>query len=160
MDAARESGLEQHARECAKLQAQYNSLPAYINMFALTPSFAPGVKIADMNPATAGAYHTADIPFWFGTQDAFNLFRTTRDWNAWDRRLAADMMDSLIAFADTGNPNTRAVKWPAWSAKNEQEIIFGDTIHIEKMDIKRMDWLAAHPAKPIARSNDAPRPRD
>jgi para-nitrobenzyl esterase len=160
MDAARESGLEQHARECAKLQAQYNSSPAYINMFALTPSFAPGVKIADMNPATAGAYHTADIPFWFGTQDAFNLFRTTRDWNAWDRRLAADMMDSLIAFADTGNPNTGAVKWPAWSVKNEQEIIFGDTIHIAKMDIKRMDWLAAHPAKPIARSNDAARPRD
>jgi para-nitrobenzyl esterase len=160
MDAAREADLEQHARDCAKLQTQYNKSAAYIDMFALNPSFAPGAVIADLNPATAGAYHTADIPFWFGTQDVFNLFRTTRAWNAWDRRLAADMMGSLIAFADTGNPNTDAVKWPAWSVKSEQELIFGDTIHVAKMDTKRMDWLAAHPAKPIPRNTDAPRPRD
>jgi para-nitrobenzyl esterase len=160
MDAAREADLEQHARDCAKLQSQYNSSPAYIDMFALEPSFAPGVKIADMNPATAGVYHTADIPFWLGSQDAFNIFRTTRDWNAWDRQLSADMMGSLIAFADTGNPNTPAVKWPAWSAKNEREIVFGDTIRIVKMDVKRMDWLAAHAAKPVARSDESPRPRD
>jgi para-nitrobenzyl esterase len=128
-------------------------------MFALNPSFAPGVAIADMNTATAGAYHTADIPFWFGTQDVFNLFRATRAWNAWDRELSADMMGALIAFAATGNPNTAQVKWPAWSPKAEQKIVFDNTIYVAKLDTKRMDWLAAHPAKPIPRTNPA-RARD
>jgi para-nitrobenzyl esterase len=159
MEAAREGDLEQHARECARLQTQYNTSPAYIDMFALKPSFAPAAKIADLDPATAGAYHTADIPFWFGTQDVFNLFRTTRVWTAWDRQLSDDMMASLIAFAVTGNPNTAQVKWPAWSSKNEQKIVFSDTIYAAKLDIKRMDWLAAHPAKFILRPN-ANRPRD
>jgi para-nitrobenzyl esterase len=159
IEAARESDLEAHARDCARLQTQYNKSPAYIDMFALNPSFAPGVKIADMDPATAGAYHTADIPFWFGTQDVFNLFRTTRSWNGWDRMLSADMMDSLIAFAATGNPNTAQVKWPAWSPKSEQKIVFGDTIQVVKLDTRRMDWLAAHPAVPIA-PPAANRPRD
>jgi para-nitrobenzyl esterase len=160
MDAARESGLEQRARDCARLQTQYNKSPAYIDMFALNPSFASGAVIADINPATAGAYHTADIPFWFGTQDVFNLFRTTRDWNAWDRELSADMMGSLIAFASTGNPNTPQVKWPAWSPKAEQKIVFGKTISVVKLDTKRMDWLAAHPATPISRAPAPVRPRD
>jgi para-nitrobenzyl esterase len=159
IEAARESDLEAHARDCARLQTQYNKSPAYIDMFALNPSFAPGVTIADMDPATAGAYHTADIPFWFGTQDVFNLFRTTRSWNSWDRQLSADMMDSLIAFAATGNPNTPQAKWPAWSAKSEQKIVFGDSIQVVKLDTRRMDWLAAHTAVPIARPA-ANRPRD
>jgi para-nitrobenzyl esterase len=159
IEAARESDLEAHARDCAKLQTQYNKSAAYIDMFALNPSFAPGVKIADMDPATAGAYHTADIPFWLGTQDVFNLFRTTRIWNGWDRKLSADMMDSLIAFAATGNPNTAQVRWPAWSPKSEQKIVFGDSIQVVKLDTRRMDWLAAHAAVPIARPA-ANRPRD
>lgn len=151
MDAAREIDLEQSARMCAKLQNQYNKSSAYIDMFALNPSFAPGVKIADMDTATAGAYHTADIPFWFGTQDAFNMFRQTRAWNAWDRELSGDMMGSLIAFADTGNPATPSVKWAAWSPRNEQKIVFAGQIGMVKLDTARMDWLAAHPAKRLPR---------
>ena len=161
MDAAREMDLEQSARMCAKLQNQYDKSSAYIDMFALNPSFAPGVKIADMDTATAGAYHTADIPFWFGTQDVFNMFRQTRAWNAWDRELSRDMMGALISFADTGNPATPSVKWAAWSPKDEQKIVFGDTIHMVKLDTARMDWLAAHPAKRLPRvSAERPRARD
>ena len=161
MDAAREADLEQSARMCARLQNQYNKSPAYIDMFARNPSFAPGVKIADMNPQTAGAYHTADIPFWFGTMDMFNVFRTTRAWTASDRKMSVDMMGSLIAFADTGNPNTADVRWPAWSPRDERKIEFGDTIQVVKLDTARMDWLAAHPAKAIPRAGaDQPRPRD
>jgi para-nitrobenzyl esterase len=161
MEAAREADLEQSARMCARLQNQYNKSPAYIDMFARNPSFAPGVKIADMNPETAGAYHTADIPFWFGTMDMFNIFRTTRAWTPADRKMSADMMGSLIAFADTGNPNTSDVHWPAWSPRDERKIEFGDTIQVVKLDTARMDWLAVHPAKAIPRAGaDQPRPRD
>ncbi len=159
--AAREADLEQSARTCAKLQNEYDKSPAYIDQFALNPSFAPEVKIADMDPATAGAYHTADIPFWFGTQDAFNMFRKTRDWNSWDRKLSSDMMGALITFASTGNPNTSEVKWPAWTPSNEVKIVFDKTIHVAKLDTARMDWLAAHPANRIERAAPAqPRPHD
>jgi para-nitrobenzyl esterase len=160
MNAAREADLEAGARGCAALQTQYNQSPAYINMFALTPSFAPGVAIADIDTATAGAYHTADIPFWLGTMDVFNTFRTTRAWNAWDRELSAAMMGALIAFADTGNPNTSQVKWPAWSAMNEQKLIFAETIKSVKLETRRMDWLAAHPAQAVATAPVPIRPRD
>ena len=161
IEAARLADLEAHARSCSRLQTQYNKSPAYIDMFALNPSFAPGVKIADMDPATAGAYHTADIPFWFGTMDVFNLFRTTRNWNNWDRELSGDMMTSLIAFADKGKPDTAQINWPAWSPKNERKIVFGQTIHVDKLDTVRMDWLAAHPAKALPRRVDnRPGPRD
>jgi len=153
IDAAREAGLEAHARDCARLQARYNRSAAYIDMFAHRPSFAPGVHIADVDPATAGAYHTADIPFWLGTLDAFNLFRTTRSWNTWDRELSEDMMGALIAFADTGNPSTARVNWPAWSAKSEQELVFGSTISAVPLDTGRMDWLAAHPVQPVQHPN-------
>ncbi len=161
MDAAREADLEQGARVCARLQNQYNKSPAYIDTFTRPPSFAPGVKIADMNPQTAGAYHTADIPFWFGTLDVFNMFRPTRAWTAADRKMSDDMMGSLIAFADTGNPNTAQVRWPAWTPRDERKIVFADAIQAVKLDTARMDWLAAHPAKLIPRVEaDRPRPRD
>jgi hypothetical protein len=71
----------------------------------------------------------------------------------------ADVWVRLIAFAETGNPNTTKVKWPAWSEKKEQKLDFADTIHVEDLDSRRLDWLAAHPAK--AATAPAPvRPHD
>jgi para-nitrobenzyl esterase len=159
IEAARLADLESGARSCAALQAQYNHSPAYIDTFARNPSFAPGASIADLDTATAGAYHTADIPFWLGTLDVFNMFHTTRAWQPWDRQLSEAMMGALIAFADTGNPNTAQVRWPAWSVNGEQKLVFDDAIHAESMDIRRMDWLAAHPAKSLPRAGTA-RARD
>ncbi|MDE2251843.1 MAG: carboxylesterase family protein [Gammaproteobacteria bacterium] len=157
--AAREADLEAGARNCASLQAQYGRSSAYIYMFALNPSFAPGANMADLNPTTAGAYHTADVPFWLGTQDVFNMFHPNRAWNDWDRELSADMMTALVAFASTGNPNTPAVTWPAWSPTRERKLVFDDTTHAEDLDTRRMDWLAAHPAKTLAAPAPV-RPRD
>jgi para-nitrobenzyl esterase len=151
LKAAREMGMEAASRSCAQLQAKYNRSAAYIDLFTHVHPYTPGVKIADQDTATAGAYHTADMPFWFDTLDKYNMFRPTRDWKAWDRTLADDMTGVLIAFAETGAPETAQVKWPAWSAANEQKIVFGDTIHVEKLDTARMDWLAAHPLPATAR---------
>jgi para-nitrobenzyl esterase len=159
--AARESGLETASRNCAKLQAQYNRSPAYIDLYSHVHPYAPGVKIADQDTATAGAYHTADMPYWFDTLDHYNMFRTTRVPQAWDRTLIDRMSGSLIAFAETGSPATADVKWPAWTAANEQKIEFGDSITVVKLDPQRMDWLAAHPAQPLANARPEPvRARD
>jgi para-nitrobenzyl esterase len=40
-------------------------------MFSPVHPFAEGVKFFD-DPKSIGAYHTSDVPYWFGTQDAFN----------------------------------------------------------------------------------------
>jgi para-nitrobenzyl esterase len=146
------AGFVLASRQCARDQASVG-LPAYIDEFARKHPYAPGVRLADQDPATVGAYHTGDVPYWLGTLDTYNGLRRTRDWTAYDRSLSQAMMDDLIAFARDGSPTA---DWPAWSAKDERETLFGDSIAVRRLDTKRLDWLAAHP---IARQALAPRPR-
>jgi para-nitrobenzyl esterase len=104
------------------------------------------VTIADQDTATIGAYHTSDVPYWFGTQDALNLIRPTRKWTAYDRELSNWMTDALIAFAKTGDPNTAAVHWPKWTPQSEQLVEFGDSIKVQPMNSQRLNFMAAHGA--------------
>lgn len=148
--AARENGMLKASRTCAQLQTEHNKSAAYISLFAHKHPYAPGVKIADQDPETIGAYHTADVPYWFGTFDAFNRFRATRSWTDNDRDLSEAMLRSLIAFATNGTPDNERLKWPAWNSRDERYIEWGDSIAVARLAAKRMDWLAAHP--PAARS--------
>jgi para-nitrobenzyl esterase len=154
--AAAEALWETSARHCAREQTKLGQ-PAWIGEFARIHPYVPGVRIADQDTATVGAYHTADIPYFFGTQDAFNLFRPTRNWTPWDRELSAKMTGSLIAMAATGSPDTPAMRWAGWTPKAESKIVFGDAISAVKLDAKRLDWLAAHPASvtPVVRPRGA-----
>jgi para-nitrobenzyl esterase len=151
MQVAREGGLEANARNCASLQAQYNKSRAYIDTFSKRHSYAPGVHIADQDLSLVGAYHTADIPYWFDTLEAFNSLRTTRAWTPEDRDISARMMGSLLAFAATGNPATPDVAWQAWSPTNEVKMEFGGAKPAQAvmLDVKGLDWLKAHPAQPV-----------
>ncbi len=130
--------------DCAGLQSMHNRSQAFITMFSRKHPYAPGAKIADQDIATIGAYHTSEVPYYFGTFDAYNMFRTTRNWTAYDYDLSKKMTASLIAFANTGDPSTPDVKWPAWSAQNEQYISFGDRIAVEKIDRARLDFMKKH----------------
>jgi para-nitrobenzyl esterase len=158
--AARENGMLKASRSCAQIQASANKAPAYITLFTHKHPYAPGVVLADQNPQTVGAYHTADVPYWFGTFDAFNIFRQTRVWGDYDRKLSGQMLQSLIAVASTGLPDTAEMKWPAWSQRDERYVVLGDQIRVEKLPVKRLDWLRAHPpaaATPLPASTS---PRD
>jgi para-nitrobenzyl esterase len=159
--AAMENGMMMNSRSCAEVQAKHGTAPAYINTFMRKHPYAPGVRIADQNPATVGAYHTADVPYWFDTLDVYNWQRPTRVWTAYDRELTDRMAGSLIAFAETGSPVTPQLNWPVWSAQSPQYLVFGDSVAPQTMDLKRMDWLAAHPPAPVNAPPPAqPRPRD
>jgi len=151
--AVTEAGLESSARYCAQAQAKLGQ-GAWIDEYTRVHPYVAGVRLADQNIATVGAYHTADIAYFLGTQDAYNLFRPTRNWTSWDRELSDKMMGSLIAMAATGSPDTPAMRWSAWTPKAETKIVFGDAIAVHKFDVKRFDWLAAHPA-----ATQAPAPR-
>jgi para-nitrobenzyl esterase len=158
--AAVEAGFLQSSRRCAELQARPGASPAFVDLFTHRHPYAPGVVIADQDTATVGAYHTADVPYWFDTLDRYNSLRPTRAWRAYDRGLADAMTGALIALAETGSPSTAAHPWPAWSAASPRYLEFGDDISVRTMDLKRMDWLAAHPVADAARPAPARGARD
>lgn len=139
------SGFAISAREWARAQVATGKQPAYLYLFARVHPFTPGVSFSDMDPKTAGAYHTSDVPYWLGTYNAFNLIRRTRDWTVWDRELSNDMQDVVVEFAKTGTPSTSTVKFTAYDPANEVRVIFGDKITAEKLDSRVMDFLLAHP---------------
>jgi para-nitrobenzyl esterase len=146
--AAREGMVERGARNWAIVQAKHGAAPVYLFLYSRVHPYVPGVAIADQDTATIGAYHTSDVPYWFGTQDALNLIRPTRKWTSYDRDLSNKMMDTLIAFATTGNPGTAVVQWPRWTPQSEQLLEFGDAIKVQPMNTQRLDFMAAHGAAP------------
>ncbi|MBZ5601421.1 MAG: carboxylesterase family protein [Acidobacteriia bacterium] len=142
--AAREGLVERGARNWAMAQAKGGSAPVFIFMYSRVHPYIPGVEIADQDTATIGAYHTSDVPYWFGTQDTLNSIHPTRRWTDHDRDLSRKMTAALIAFANTGNPDTAAVPWPKWTAQNEQLVEFGDTIGVQRMNTPRLEFMAIH----------------
>jgi para-nitrobenzyl esterase len=145
--AAREGAVLRTARNWAIAQATWNTSPTYIYDLVRVHPFNPDVLAAD-RVDQIGAYHTSDVPYWFGTMDAFNLFRPMRLWQPYDRELSEKMTAALMAFAKTGNPNTPDVRWPAWTAAHEQLLEFGaHAIAAAPMNTARLDFMAAQPAR-------------
>ncbi|MDE1917686.1 MAG: carboxylesterase family protein [Sphingomonadales bacterium] len=154
--AAQDGGMAANARACA-MDTQG---PVFIDKFTRHHPYIPGVKLADQDTATVGAYHTADIPYWLGTQDAYNALRPTRQWTPWDRTLAQRMIGALLALAETGSPDTPAMPWKAWSMTNDTALWLGDTVEPHRFDIAGQAWLAAHRPVAAPMPSAAARPRD
>ena len=154
-DAANYAAGMRNSCNCASLQSKHNKSAAYVMVFSRKHPYTPGVKIADQDIATIGAYHTSEIPYFFGTLDAYNMFRPTRNWTPYDRSLSEKMTAAIIAFANTGNPATADIAWPAWSPQNQQYVSFGDKISVEKVNTERLGFMVRHPVA----AGLAPRPR-
>lgn len=157
--AAQDANLAASARACA-VDTAAQGVPVFIDEYARRHPYIPGVKLADQDTATVGAYHTADIPYWFGTQDAYNSIRPTRNWTEWDRTLSKQMMEALMALANTGSPDTPAMPWKPWSAKNDTLLWFGDKVETVKLNVAGQTWLAAHKPAASAQPPRLSRPRD
>lgn len=99
-------------QDWARAQRATGRAPVYSYLFARPHAYRPGVRFADLDPATAGAYHTSEVPFWLGTLDSLDRFRPTRAWTPADRAFSADLVAALVAFARTGNPDTPALAFP------------------------------------------------
>lgn len=151
-EAARENGMLKASRTCAQIQARHAGSPTYISLFSRKHPYVPNVKLADQDPETIGAYHSADVPYWLGTFDAFNSLRHTREWTDYDHHLSETMVRSLIALASTGSPQIKELKWPAWSVRKEEYVVLGDEISVAPLQTVRMDWLATHPSAALAPS--------
>lgn len=106
------------------------------------------------------ADRTSEVPYYFGTQDAYNMFRPTRNWTPWDRELSQKMTAVLIAFANTGSPETAEVTWPAWSPTSERYVNFGDRITLDTVNRARLTFMAAHRPPPGPPGGARRGPRD
>lgn len=140
--ATRDGGMATSIRNWALAHLAAGRAPAYIYMYAHPHSYAAGAELADLNPQTAGAYHTSDVPFFLLTLDAYNRMRRTREWTEHDRRLAEQMSDALIAFAQTGDPATKATPFPRFEPKSERVVELADPVRIIRFDTARMDFMA------------------
>ncbi len=159
--AAREAGMLEASRTCAQSLSRAGRSPAFIGLFAHRHPYTQGITFADQNPATVGAYHSADVPFWLGTLDSLNVIRHTRDWTYYDRGLSDQMLGALIEVAQSGRPKLGTVEWPPWSGADERYVQIGNEIQIEALDSLRMDWLASHPATELSSGPTEKRgPRD
>jgi para-nitrobenzyl esterase len=131
VDAGRDSSVALQMRTWARAQAATGKSPVYVYLFSRVHPYAPGVTFSDHDPRTVGAYHTGDVPYWLGTLDSLNLFRTTRDWTDLDRSLGETMSNAIVAFASSGNPNrSGANDWPKYRADREQVREFGDVTRV------------------------------
>lgn len=137
--AAREGLVEIGTRNWAEAQAKTGKAPFYMYMFSRVHPFAANVEFFD-SPQKIGAYHTSDVPYWFGTQDTFNKFRTTRNWTEFDRALSERMMDTLVAFARSGNPATAATPWPQWKQDAQTYVEFGDQSGVREENRARLEF--------------------
>ncbi|MGB3928084.1 MAG: carboxylesterase family protein [Sphingobium sp.] len=156
-DIDRDMTLGLQMAEWAKGQGRGRS-PTFAYLFARTHPYRPGVRFTDHDPATVGAYHTADVPYWLGTLDSLNRFRVTRDWTAYDRALSSDMMDHLLAFARTGKPGAA---WPALDLARPRLHLFGNEAPAGSDGM--IDWpgFAILPAlRTAAPPQERPRVRD
>ncbi len=138
------SGCGTFAYSWALHQAEDGKAPAYLFRFSLLPPFHPGVLYSDFDASTAGVFHSADVPYWLGTYDSYNLIRRTRDWRPVDRKTSEQMMDALVAFAKTGDPSTAEVTVPRFMPRNPSLIDFGTTPEIKLLSSAGMQFLATH----------------
>lgn len=150
----RNSGFANGARNWSRLQTATGKQPAYLFLVTKVQPFTRGATFTDFDPATAGAYHMGDVPYFLGTYEAFNAFRRTRDWSEADRALSEAMQDAIVAFARTGNPNTKTVRFVRYDPKAEYQTIFGDRITVDRLNSAGLDFLAnnppAEPARPAS----------
>ncbi|MGY0572051.1 hypothetical protein ACTGJ9_014110 [Bradyrhizobium sp. RDM12] len=50
------------------------------------------------------------------------------------------MMDTLVAFARTGNPATPATPWPQWKQDAQAYVEFGDETGVREENRARLDF--------------------
>jgi para-nitrobenzyl esterase len=127
-----------------------NKAPAFGYFFARRQPYADGIIFADHDPATVGAYHTGEVPYFLRTLGSLNLFRETRDWSAEDRALSDRMSEAILSFARTGNPG-----WSAFDAKQPKVMRFDlDSGIVPWPNAKSLNLLAdgqtAPPPAPVA----------
>ncbi len=158
VDIMRDMSVGSQMFNWAKANVTYGTEPAYGYFFTRRQPYSAGITFIDHDPATVGAYHTGEVPYFLRTLDSLNMFRQTRDWTPLDRALSDAMSGMILAFARTGNPGAN---WPAFTLKSPKSMMLGEEVKLIEWPNARALPLLAAPAvqapRPAAGSG---RPRD
>jgi para-nitrobenzyl esterase len=146
VDLMRDMSVGRQMFTWASDNAAYGKAPAFAYHFTRRQPYVPGIGFSDHDPATVGAYHTGEVPYFLRTLDSLNLFRKTRAWEAGDRALSDTMSGAILNFAKSGNPG-----WAAFSAKAPRLMMFG-------LDSKMVDWPNAKAMPLLAEGQSTPPP--
>lgn len=126
-DIARDATVGRQMADWAAAQRRFGTQPVYAYLFARRQPYAPGVVFSDHDPATVGAYHTGDVPYWLRTRPALNMFRQTRAWQPVDQALEGTMAGALLAFARSGVPQSAPIgPWPALDPRRPRLVLLGE----------------------------------
>ncbi|HUQ52919.1 MAG TPA: carboxylesterase family protein, partial [Gammaproteobacteria bacterium] len=160
-DLGRDSSVGAQMANWARTQAKFSRSPVYAYFFTRRQPYAPGITFIDHDPATAGAYHSGEIPYFLRTRDSLNLFRQTRNWEEVDVKLEKDMAALLVSFARDGKPRSARVHdWPVFEPGRPRVVSLGTEITVvDWPNYASLDLLQA----PAAERPPAPpgnRPRD
>jgi para-nitrobenzyl esterase len=103
---------------------------AYLYHFTRLPDTALARKLK--------VHHGVDLAYFFGNMNKSDGYNDT------DLELSNKVMDYLVNFAKTGNPNGRGLAhWPTYKSKTDLNLEFSDTIHTNKhLYKKQCDFIS------------------
>jgi para-nitrobenzyl esterase len=105
-------------RTWARMATKTGHQTAYMYYFTRRP---PGPQSMRLR-----AFHASEIAYVFGT------FVWPFPWEDTNKKLSDAMTSYWVNFAASGNPNGGSlVKWPAYIAKDDQVLEFGDQIAVK-----------------------------
>jgi para-nitrobenzyl esterase len=115
--AYRDQAFGWEMRTWARMATKTGHQPAYMYYFSRRP---PGPQSARLR-----AFHASEIAYVFGT------FVWPFPWEDTDKKLSDAMTSYWVNFAAGGNPNGGSLtQWPAYTAKEDQILEFGDQIAV------------------------------
>ncbi len=141
--AGQAGGMGGNVRAGALQAANNSNSPIYVTRFSRVQPYKPGVVFDDHDPATVGAYHMGEVPYWLDTQWSLNKFSETRVWTPHDRDLMEKMSGALINFAKTGVPSAHGMPaWPRFTASDQRVMDFGDTVQVYALPVRQYEFMA------------------
>ena len=152
VDLMRDMSVGRQMFGWAQAAAANGEAPAYAYFFTRRQPYADGISFADHNPATAGAYHTGDVPYFLRTLESLNRFRQTRDWTEFDLALRDQMSAAIIAFARGEGP-----EWPRFDPADPQVMVLGEEGGVAPWPNHQALPLLAAPAPATTRESSRPR---
>lgn len=157
VDLMRDMSVGRQMYLWATNNAAFGDTPAYGYFFTRRQPYTAGITFADHDPATVGAYHTGEVPYFLRNLESLNLFRQTREWTPMDFDLRDTMSGMILAFARGQAP---AEGWPAFDPTNPRVMVLGEESGVaEWPNWRALGMLAEGNPNPVPRPASAT-PRD
>lgn len=155
VDLMRDMSVGKQMFDWAQANVQQGGSPAYAYFFTRRQPYAAGITFADHDPATVGAYHTGEVPYFLRNLESLNLFRRTRDWQAEDLALRDAMSGMILRFARGEAP---AQGWPQFTPTAPKVMVLGEQRAVADWpNWRALPLLAEATPAPQVRTNDRPR---